>query len=71
MTNTDNNSKIMVTLPTKYYDILTKLKDSGIVSSYASAVRDALIEWLDGHKNILLILAGDNTMISSTRVSSH
>jgi len=45
----DDNSKIMVTIPTKYYNTLTRLKDAGIITSYASAVRDALIEWLGNH----------------------
>lgn len=63
---TGDTSKIMVTLPTKYYDILTDLKNRGIVSSYAAAVRDALIEWLDNHKQTFDILTRDKLTTVNT-----
>jgi Arc/MetJ-type ribon-helix-helix transcriptional regulator len=53
----EDNSRILVTLPTQYYKSLKQLKDDGIIPSYASAVRDALIEWLDHHTTVLTILS--------------
>jgi Arc/MetJ-type ribon-helix-helix transcriptional regulator len=53
----EDNSRILVTLPTQYHDSLRWLKDDGIITSYASAVRDALIEWLDNHTTVLTVLS--------------
>lgn len=64
MTN-DDMSKIMVTIPTKYYDALTRLKNAGIITSYASAVRDALIEWLENHSETFHTLIDDTVIATS------
>ncbi len=57
-----NTNSIGLTLPNEYYNILVKLKNKGIISSYAAATRDALIEWIDNHKEVLEAIS-DNTSV--------